>query len=52
LANYGPTYPYCFAFFPELRTLVADLALATNRVTKTDDGERLEEVTCVDVAVW
>ncbi|HEY2424045.1 MAG TPA: hypothetical protein VGH55_08070 [Chthoniobacterales bacterium] len=38
-------YKYLSGVFSELLTLVGDLLLATNRVTKTDDGERSEEVT-------
>jgi single-strand DNA-binding protein len=42
---------------PEVRytpkgSAVADLAIAVNRSYQTDSGERMEEVTYVDVVVW
>ncbi|HYF35857.1 MAG TPA: single-stranded DNA-binding protein [Prosthecobacter sp.] len=42
---------------PEVRytpkgSAVADLAIAVNRSYQTDNGERMEEVTYVDVVVW
>lgn len=42
---------------PEVRytpkgSAVADLAIAVNRTYQTDNGERMEEVTYVDVVVW
>src|SRR5262249_8055689 len=42
---------------PELRytpkgTAVAEIGLAINRVTKSDDGQSKEEVTFVDVTLW
>src|SRR3954452_9117176 len=42
---------------PEVRytpkgTAVTDLGLAINRVISSEDGERREEVTYVDVTVW
>ena len=42
---------------PEVRytpkgTAVCDLGLATNRVRTGDNGERIEEVTFVDVTMW
>jgi len=42
---------------PEVRytpkgTAVADIALAINRVISSDDGERREEVTYIDVTLW
>lgn len=42
---------------PEVRytpkgTAVADIALACNRVRTGDDGNRIEEVTYVDVTLW
>jgi single-strand DNA-binding protein len=42
---------------PEVRytpkgTAVADIALAINRVIPSDDGERREEVTYIDVTLW
>ena len=33
-------------------TAVADIGLAVNRVLKTEEGERREEVTYVDVVLW
>jgi len=33
-------------------TAVADIDLAINRVLKTEEGERREEVTYVDVVLW
>jgi single-strand DNA-binding protein len=33
-------------------TAVVDLGLAVNRVTTTEDGERREEVTFIDVTLW
>jgi len=42
---------------PEVRytpkgTAVADIALAINRVIPSDEGERREEVTYIDVTLW
>jgi single-strand DNA-binding protein len=42
---------------PEVRytpkgTAVADIGLAVNRVFTTDDGERREEVTYIDIVLW
>jgi single-strand DNA-binding protein len=42
---------------PEVRytpkgSAVADLAIAVNRSYQTDNGERMEEVTYIDVVVW
>ncbi|MBV9390636.1 MAG: single-stranded DNA-binding protein [Verrucomicrobia bacterium] len=42
---------------PELRytpkgTAVADLGLAVNRVVSSDEGERREETTFIDVVLW
>ncbi|MGA8660154.1 MAG: single-stranded DNA-binding protein [Chthoniobacterales bacterium] len=42
---------------PEIRytpkgTAVADIGLAVNRVLNTEEGERREEVTYVDVVLW
>jgi len=42
---------------PEIRytpkgTAVADVGLAINRVLNTEEGERREEVTYVDVVLW
>ena len=42
---------------PEVRytpkgTAVSDIALACNRVRTGDDGNRIEEVTYVDVTLW
>ncbi|MDZ4287976.1 MAG: single-stranded DNA-binding protein [Prosthecobacter sp.] len=42
---------------PEVRytpkgSAVADLAIAVNRSYQTDNGERMEEVTYVDIVVW
>jgi single-strand DNA-binding protein len=33
-------------------TPVAEISLATNRVTKDESGERREEVTYIDVTLW
>jgi single-strand DNA-binding protein len=33
-------------------TAIAELTLAINRVTKTDDGQKKEEMTFVDVVLW
>ena len=33
-------------------TRVADIGLAVNRVLKTEEGQRREEVTYVDVVLW
>ena len=33
-------------------TAITNISLAINRVTKTDDGEKREEVTYVDVTLW
>ncbi|MDB4295899.1 single-stranded DNA-binding protein, partial [Akkermansiaceae bacterium] len=42
---------------PEIRytpkgTAVGDIAIAVNRVRTGDDGNRIEEVTYVDVTLW
>ena len=33
-------------------TAITNISLAINRVTKTDDGEKREEVTYVDTTLW